>query len=138
MTLFDGKPIKQRRFVPKEYDEQVSIFDEAAYRAKQDDRWDLLFATLNGVRLPIGLAKKMKRAGNKQGVPDLILDVTQRAPDGNIVCAGLRIELKRQQGGVVSDEQARRHQRLRAMGYRVEVAKGAKHAVEIIELYLAR
>ena len=125
-----------RAYIPKEYDDQVAIFEYAAMAAKQDERWNLLFATLNGVRLPVGLAVKMKKAGNKQGVPDMILDVTKRAPDGNIICAGLRVELKRERGGVISDNQKWWHDQLRRQGYKVDVAKGARHAIEIIKRYL--
>jgi len=133
------KPLKlkpPKPFVPTEYSDQVAIFEIAAFKAIKDPRWNLLFATLNGVRLPIGLAVKMKKAGNKPGVPDILLDVTLRAPDGNIVCPGLRIELKREKGGVLSPSQKWWHQQLTEMGYRVEVAKGAQAAIKIIEEYL--
>ncbi len=118
--------------VPTEYDEQVAIFDYARRKERHDPRWRLLFSTLNGVRLPIGLAKKCKAAGNRAGVPDLIL------PVHNGIFAMLFIELKRRKGGVVSEEQQAWHEALTASGhYRVIVCKGAADAIHEIEAYLA-
>ena len=129
-------------FIPREHDDQVAIFEIAAFKAKQDPRWNLLFATLNGVRLPIGLAVKMKKAGNKHGVPDLFLPVPRFCVlDGTphkeyVEAHGLWIELKREKGGVLSSSQKWWHQQLTEMGYRVVVAKGAQVAIKIIEEYL--
>lgn len=122
---------KPKRFVPKEFDEQCQVFEYARIAAKGDGRWSLLFATLNGVRLPIGLAKKAKRAGNRAGVPDMFLPVV-----GYASCPGLFIELKRVKGGQVSDEQEWFHEQLRKQGYVVLVCKGAKAAIAAIEEYL--
>jgi hypothetical protein len=119
-------------FVPKEYDEQLALFDYAAVAAKQDWRWKLLFCTLNGVRVPIGVAKKMKRAGNRAGVPDVILPVV-----GYAACPGLFIEMKRIKGGVISNDQHWWHKQLRDMGYQVTVCAGAKAAIDTITKYLA-
>ena len=127
-----------RAFVPKEMDDQISIFDEARWRQKQDPRWGLLFATLNGVKLPIGLAKKMKRAGNRAGVPDLILPVVQTDDYFMVKCPGLFIELKREKRGVVSDAQKAFQAALVEEGYKVCVARGAREAIEIITEYLAQ
>ena len=125
-------------FVPTEYDEQCAIFDYAKVAAKQDPRWKLLFSTLNGVRLPIGLAKKCKKAGNNPGVPDIILPIPLRpqALSNLFTCPGLYIELKRQQGSRVAEEQEWWHEQLRREGYRVEVCRGAKEAIAVIEDYL--
>lgn len=131
------KPFKltaPKPYIPKEYDDQVEIFEYAAGAAERDERWGMLFATLNGVRLPIGLAKKMKRAGNKQGVPDMFLPVPRWDFDHCI--HGLWIELKREKGGVISDTQKWWHQQLTETGYRVVVSRGAKEAIKIITEYL--
>ncbi len=127
-------PKKPRPFVPKEYDEQIAVFDYARIAAKQDPRWSLLFATMNGVRVSIGQAKKMKRAGNKSGVPDLFLPVRS---DGKLLAyPGLWIELKRQKRGVLSDDQKWWHAALAMQGYQVRVAKGAQMAIAFIKAYL--
>ena len=122
---------KQRPFVPKEYDEQVGVFDYARAAAHKDWRWEMLFSTLNGVRLSIGLAKKMKRAGNRTGVPDLILPV---ANGGYFGWFG---EGKRIKGGVISDAQREFMKRLADGGYKVEIWRGAKDAITAITAYLA-
>jgi hypothetical protein len=140
------KPFKltaPKPYIPKEYDEQCSVFEEAAIRAKQDSRWALLFSTLNGVRLPMSLAVKMKKAGNRPGVPDIILPVPrvhllEMNPYGPTTYYGLFIEMKRQKGAYKKPEpdQLWWHQQLSELGYRVEVAKGAKQAIAIITAYL--
>ena len=127
-------------FIPREYDEQVAVFEYAQMAERRDPRWGLLFATLNGVRLPISLAVKMKRAGMRADIPDIILPVRVPADpfcDGRSSWGGLWIEMKRVKGGVVSEGQKWYHEALRQQGYKVEVAKGAKNAIEIIEKYLA-
>jgi hypothetical protein len=74
---------------------------------------------------------KMKKQGLEPGVPDIDVPV-KRFPYG-----GLRIEMKRQKGGHVSDEQKLFHKLLRQQGYRVEVCKGWREAVEITKNYLS-
>lgn len=66
----------------------------------------------------------------KAGVPDLFLPVSR---DGY---HGLFIELKRQAGGRVSDEQKEWIQELRDQGYRVEVCKGWEAAAGVLKNYL--
>jgi hypothetical protein len=116
------------QFVPLEYSEQVAVFDYLRW-CKLDGA-DMFYATLNGVRLPIGLAVKMSRAGLLQGPPDINGDV------GRGSWLGFRGELKRIKGGVVSDEQKLWHKRLQDEGYYVCVARGAKAMIEEIERYL--
>ena len=115
-------------YIPKEYDDQVAVFDWAKFCKL--DGIDMLFSTLNGIRLPIGLAVKAKKAGNKQGVPDILLDCGRQG------FYGLRIELKREKGGTLSQEQSDWHASLRYRGYKVVVAKGANEAIAAITEYL--
>ena len=115
-------------YIPKEYEDQVEVFNWLATCPLEGA--DMAFSTLNGIRLSIGLARKAKRAGNKQGVPDILVDVARQG------FHGLRIELKREKGGVVSDEQSDWHERLREEGYRVVVAKGRYEAIAAIKEYL--
>ncbi len=115
-------------FVPLEYDEQCTVFEWAKYCKLDGIEW--MFATLNGVRLPIGLARKMKRAGLKPGPPDIYLDVARNG------FSGLRVEMKREKGSYTSDDQDAWHDHLRAQGFKVVVAKGAHEAIEAIKLYL--
>ena len=115
-------------YFPKEYSEQVTVFEWAKFCKL--DGIDLLYATLNGVRLPIGLARKMKRAGLKAGPPDINLDVPRHGFNG------LRIEMKREKGGTISLAQREWHEALRKEGYKVVVARGAQAAIEAIKEYL--
>lgn len=139
-----ARKFKLTPFQPKEHDEQVAVFAWAKLHENRCARLKLLFATLNGVRLPIGLAVKMKRAGNKQGVPDIFLPVPKwesvptrtNSPGRLLLNCGLWIELKRGKGGVVSEAQDWWHTHLRAMGYKVEVCAGAREAIAAIADYL--
>jgi hypothetical protein len=117
-----------KEFIPKEYDEQVAVFDWAKWCKL--DGIDMMYATLNGVRLPIGLARKMKRAGLCAGPPDINIDVGRRG------YFGFRGEMKREKGGVVSDTQQEWHNRLQAERYFVCVAKGANEMIGYIKWYL--
>lgn len=134
-------------YIPTELDEQERVFLWAHGRPAErlrngkwlpaipaectDPRIRLLFATMNGIRVSIGLAKKMKRSGNRRGVPDIVLPVI-----GYASCPGLFIELKRVKRGQVRDDQEWFHNELRKQGYQVEVCKGAKAAITVIEMYL--
>lgn len=115
-------------YIPKEYDEQVEVFNWL--RTCTLDGADLAYATLNGVRLPIGLARKMKKAGLCAGPPDINIDVAR------LGFHGFRGEMKRETGGTVSHTQEDWHCRLRQEGYYVVVAKGAKAMIAEIKQYL--
>lgn len=117
-----------RPFIPKEYDEQVAVFDWARYCNL--DGINLMYATLNGVRLPIGLARKMKRAGLKPGPTDINIDAPRRG------FHGFRGEMKREKGGVLSEAQKDWHDALLSEGYFVIVAHGAKEMIDFIKWYL--
>ena len=120
---------KQKAFVPREFDEQCTVFDWARRFCRLEGA-ELLFATLNGIRLPMSLAVKAKRAGNAPGVPDIILDAARGGYHG------LRIEMKRVKGGTLSQAQKDWHQNLIAEGYKVITAKGAQEAIDAIKAYL--
>jgi hypothetical protein len=89
-----------------------------------------LFATLNGVKLPIGLAKKMKFAGNKKGVPDLWLPVRRGRH------SGLVIELKKEVGGKVTPEQKVWLAKLKGEGFCACVCNGFTETINKLESYL--
>src|SRR5271163_1122383 len=128
------KPFKltpPKAYIPKEYDEQVHVFEWALYGAGKDlDGIDLMYATLNGVRLPIGLARKMKRAGLCAGPPDINIDIARHG------FHGFRGEMKREKGGTLSEGQEAWHIRLHEEGYYVCVARGAKAMIAEIKWYL--
>lgn len=68
------------------------------------------------------LTQKRYAQGMKAGCPDLFFPELH-----------LFIELKRRDGGVVSEVQKETHKMLRECGFRVEVAYGSKMAYEIIK-----
>ena len=119
--------------VPTEFVEQANL---ATYLGL---RGDLLFsATAGGARTSMGTAVKLKRAGLKKGVPDVLVFTSipfhradPEVQPGSFV--GLAIEMKRTEGGRLSVEQVDWHARLRQYGWLVVVAKGwleAKAAIE--------
>ena len=139
------KPLKRKSATikpPTEYEEQVELFvwaDRMFYRLPE---LDLLFATINGAKMPYGKNKnghrfskeamRQKKAGLKSGVPDLILPVARRD------YYGLFIELKRAKKSlsVVSDEQKQWIEKLTARGYLAVICYGAEEAKAVILNYL--
>lgn len=133
--------------VPHEFHEQVRVFKWAAENEVREPRLRLLHSSQGGVKVLMGLARKMKAAGNKKGVPDIFLPVQFR---GNSIRAdietfsvslsggmpGLFIELKRLRGGKVSSEQYEWHRMLREQKYLVLVCEGADAAIAALRLYL--
>ena len=83
----------------------------------------VFFAVPNGGRRNAREAVGLRRQGVQAGIPDLVLP----GPDARWRC--LAIELKRQKGGSVSEEQEAWHRVLRACGWRILVAYGAADAV---------
>ena len=128
----------KKLYLPTEYQEQVTVISWCRGRAAitGDRRLELVHGDSSGVRVPIGCAVKMKRAGAIKGWPDLFLPVPCESQHGQYYCCGLFIELKRRRGGVGSKEQKEIHELLREQGYKVEVAKGAEAAISVISEYL--
>lgn len=103
---------------------------------------DALFhSSLDGLRLPVGLAVKVERLGNGRGWPDLFL----AEPRG--VWLGLFLELKvdrseiyTKAGKLRQDRHIREQQAalvaLRERGYQARFACGFDEAKEIIDDYL--
>jgi hypothetical protein len=77
----------------------------------------LIFAVPNGEYRAMSTAKKLRDEGVVPGVPDLCV------PEWN-----LWVEMKRESGGTVSQEQSRIHNYLRGIGHTVIVGKGAEDA----------
>lgn len=73
---------------------------------------------------------RMKAQGLRSGVPDICLAL----PVGGM--PGMYIEMKRGSGGKVSENQQKWIDRLRSVGYVVEVCYGAEEAKEAINNYL--
>jgi hypothetical protein len=90
----------------------------------------LFYAIPNGGWRHKVTAAKLKLMGVMPGVPDLCFPMPR--------CGyhGLYIELKRQKGGTVSDNQKIWIAALSNNGYRVEVCRGADEAMAVILDYL--
>lgn len=112
-----------------EHTEQCLLFRWAKLHQKKYPCLEFMFSTLNGVKLPIGLARKAKVSGNKSGVPDVILPYPSRNYHG------LYIELKYGRNKP-TDNQVKFINHLNNNGYLAKVAYGSKEAIAIIREYL--
>lgn len=117
--------------VPTESTEQIWLFEWAGQMAVL--RWpelDLMYHIPNEGKRTRATGGRMRAEGLKRGIPDVCLPVPR--------CGyhGLYIEMKRQRGGKLTEEQADKIPRLRAQGYCVEVCKGFHEAADLIEKYM--
>lgn len=128
--------MKFEPFQPTEYQDQVVVFSWARLHEHREPRLKLLHASLAGVRLPIGLAKKVKAAGNRAGVPDIALPVSRVDDEGLRQFSGLYLELKRAHGGRLSVDQLWWIDQLQSQRFCCRVAKGAREAIDYIKWYL--
>jgi hypothetical protein len=113
------------KIVPKEESEQIML---SVWLTKQGIRHN---ANANGGRRNLLEAIKFKRMGVSAGFPDIEVPL----PSGPF--HGLYIEMKRQKGGRLSDNQLEWLSYLRDKGYMAEVAKGFEEAKEIVLHYLS-
>lgn len=116
--------------VPLEDAEQRIIFQWAAMETAARPELGMLYAIPNGGKRAIKTAIALKAQGVKAGVPDMCLPVARGAYHG------LYIELKRQRGGTVSDNQKEWITALTEQGYKAEVCRGAEEAIGTIKEYL--
>ena len=123
--------LKREGGTMKEHHEQVRLIAWA--KANEDEKTELrwLFAIPNGGKRDKVTGFKMKQEGVKSGVPDLCLPVPRRGYHG------LYIEMKIQDGGVVSDNQKKWKKALEEQGYRVEICPGFEAARATLENYLS-
>lgn len=77
--------------------------------------------------------KRLKDQGMCKGFPDLIIFAKNKSKTVDV----LFIEMKRQKGGVVSEEQQKWIDDLSSKGYFVGVARGCESAIRILNKYLA-
>lgn len=98
-------------------------------------RW--LHSSLNGIFIPgprniaYRIMNHMKQEGAKKGIPDLFLPVARRG------FHGLYIEMKRDDGGVISPEQKEFLAFAEEQGYRDQVCYGYEDAIKELEWYLS-
>lgn len=113
-----------------EAQEQATLFKWAAYMSNRWPELQLLHHIPNGgSRNPVEAAH-FKQQGVKAGIPDIFL------PCARCGYHGLYIEMKRQKGGRLSENQKMMIRALRAQGYKVEVCAGWEAAKETITKYM--
>jgi len=120
---------KKANYTPHEEEEQKMLLQWATMMSNKYKGLDLLYAIPNGGSRNQIEARNLKLTGVKAGVPDLFLPVARQGKHG------LYIEMKRREGGRLSDYQKQWIERLKEQGYRTEVCKGADEAINVIEDY---
>ena len=105
---------------PSEHAEQVAFVQ----RCKRENIF--IFSIPNGVNISDNKKRyfeieKLKSEGLTPGIPDLFIPEYK-----------LFIEMKRRDGGVVSESQKKVHKILRGLDYKVEVCYGAKNAYDVL------
>ena len=112
-----------------EHDDQVALFEWAAYMEAMLPDLHWLFAIPNGGHRHKAVAAKMKAEGVKRGVLDVCLPVPMASYHG------LWIEMKHGNNRI-TPEQDGWIVALREYGYRVEVCYGTREAITAILGYL--
>ena len=118
--------------VPSEEDEQAMLFRWAAWEQGTHPELLLMFHIPNEGKRSLQRGAMMRRMGLKAGVPDICLPV----PRGK--WHGMFIEMKRQRGGRLTDEQDGWLKALSRQGYYCVVCKGWESAVKEIKAYLSQ
>lgn len=113
-----------------EHDEQVALFEWAAYQANSIPELAMMFAVPNGGDRHPAVAAKLRAEGVKSGYPDIALDV----PRG--VYHGARIELKIGRNKPTTAQQWWL-EALKEQGYFVAVCYGFDEARAVLEWYLS-
>lgn len=112
-----------------EHDEQVAVFQWAAYQQSRNPELWLLHAVPNGGKRHISVAMALKAEGVKPGVPDICLPVARRGYHA------LFIELKAG-NNKATPEQLEWIDRLGTENNFAKVVTGASNAIGLIEWYL--
>ena len=124
--------------LPSEHAEQVAVIqwcDAQTSGPWSDARY--IFAVPNGGSRNIIEATRMKAAGVRAGMTDLILPIPKMNSGRDLsFCGALFIEMKRREGFKVPVEQKKWHDFLKSRGYRVEVCRGYDDAVKAIKEHL--
>lgn len=115
---------------PTEEQEQAAVFEWVVLMEKQFPELACLFHIPNGGLRSKPEAVRFKRIGVKPGVPDLFLPVARGG------WHGLFIEMKRQKGGKLSEDQKAWLDALTEQHYMAVRADGAEQACDILYKYL--
>ena len=115
---------------PTEEQEQAAVMEWAMLMEKQFPELRLMMHIPNGGLRSKSEAVRFKRLGVKAGVPDLFLPVARGG------FHGLWVEMKRQKGGRLSEDQKAWLDALTAEHYLAVRADGAEQACDVIYKYL--
>jgi hypothetical protein len=115
---------------PTEHDEQVRLIRWCKEHQKLLPQLALIFAIPNGGKRKTG--GWMVAEGLKSGVPDLFLPVARQGKHGFF------IEMKREKGGEVSENQRLWIEALREQGYEAQVCYGWDDAADRLLKYLTK
>ena len=116
--------------IPTEAQEQEALFRWAQWLSGKYPELKLMHHIPNGgSRNPVEAAR-LKAQGVLAGIPDIFL------PAARGEYHGLYIEMKRQKGGRLSEDQKIMIDALRHQGYRVVVCRGCEDAMNVIKSYL--
>ena len=112
-----------------EHTEQAALFEWAAWNQAKDAALNMLYSVPNGGKRDKITAARMKREGQKAGIPDVFLPVARGGYHG------LYLELKIGRNKT-SAEQDAWLARLAGEGYAVTVAYGWQQAARVVVEYL--
>lgn len=118
-----------------EEEEQIRLFQMVKERLSEYPDLCHLFHVPNGGRRSKATAGRLKAAGVKAGVPDLVLLCPRRSKHSGRQYHGMVCELK-VQGGRLSPSQKAWLETLEGQGYYAVVAFGADEAMERFVAYL--
>ena len=118
-----------------EYQMQVSFFDEIRLMANSEPRLKWVHSSLNGIKLPIGLAVKAKKSGMPKGVWDVFLpEMGNSWPHKSSPFNGLYGEFK-VKGNYLTKEQRQFRDDLNQLFF-FDVWHSAEEGVESVKNYL--
>ena len=118
------KTRKKKALVPSEDQEQMAL-------VKWLNLFQIPFYHVTNKSRNVIEGRKHKLMGVQSGIPDICIPVARKCYHS------LYIELKRVQGGVVSDNQKEWISRLRELGCAVFIAYGCEEAIRVIKEYFA-
>lgn len=117
-------------YLPTEEEEQILIFEWAKIQKSAYPELRLLYHIANEGKRSVQTGARLKAAGLSSGVPDICLPVAKGGYNA------LYIELKRQKGGRLSENQKKWLSELNAAGNLAVRCDGFDEAVRVILRYL--
>lgn len=117
-------------YLPTEEEEQILIFEWAKIQKGAYPELRLLYHIANEGKRSVQTGSRLKAAGLSSGVPDICLPVARGGYNA------LYIELKRQKGGRLSENQKKWLSELNAAGNLAVRCDGFDEAVRVILRYL--